>query len=108
MINEDPASPAPAQTPPPPVARRDHLGVAKSWVLSWLFVAMLSAPVYIAILTLIDRHAPSILQAGAVAQEPLALSLARNVSVESVVTAMLFFCVMSVIAALARLSRRRR
>ena len=73
-----------------------------------MFVAMLAAPVYVAILTVIDRHAPSILQSGAAVHEPLALSVARNVSVESIVTAILFFCVMSVIAAVARLARRRR
>jgi len=102
--NAAPASPPTA----PPKARRDHVGIAKSWLVSWLVMAITAAPIYAAILTFVERQiATTPLGLADPSTEPVALSIARHLTLETATTAILFFFAMSLIAGVARLVRRR-
>lgn len=106
------ATPASSQTAPPLTApakpRRDHVGVAKSWLVSWLIMGLTAAPIYAAILTFVERQiATTPLGLADPSTEPVALSIARHLTLETATTAILFFFAMSLIAGVARLVRRR-
>jgi hypothetical protein len=112
MTDQDPrlqnAAPPPATTTPPK-PRRDHVDVAKSWLVSWLIMAVTAAPIYAGILTFVERQiATTPFGLAEPSSEPVMLSIARHLTLETVTTAILFFFAMSLIAGLARLVRRRK
>lgn len=107
----DQASPQQSAAPasPTPKPRRDHVGVAKSWLVSWLIMAITAAPIYAAILTFVERWiATTPFGVADPPAEPVMLSIARRLTPETATTAILFFFAMSLIAGLARLVRRRK
>lgn len=72
-------------------------------------MAITAAPIYAVILTFVERQiATTPFGLADPSTEPVVLSIARHLTLETAATAILFFFAMSLIAGLARLVRRQK